>query len=171
MDVDELRADVSQWITDWVSKRNTALGHPPCPFALQALERNQISWVCYGSLDGLKDGFKSIAEKGLDNEVLVIGLDPTVILPFNLSESTRYANEELLMPAGLVALEDHPHDIELVSGQVMNQGKWALILIQSLEKLNNASLMLSKSGYYDVWTDEQKADVVDWRFSRNPRRG
>lgn len=170
MDIDELKSDVAAWIVEWVSKENRSLGHPPCPFALNALERNQIDWLCCESSDELKTAFESLGTDALGNEVLVIGMDPSSISPFDLSDMTKHANAELLMPNGLVALEDHPMDKEVISGQVMNQGKWALVLIQSLEKLNNASRILSKIGYYDRWTRDQMADVVDWRFNRNQDR-
>jgi hypothetical protein len=67
------------------------------------------------------------------------------------------------MPKGLVALEDHPDDIEVVNGATMNQGTWALVLIQESSKLKAASDMLKKQGYYDNWTQEQLDDVVNWR--------
>ena len=67
------------------------------------------------------------------------------------------------MPSGLVALEDHPHDPEIIAGEPMNQGTWAILLVQATAKLNAASKMLAKQGYYDLWTQEQLDDVVNWR--------
>ena len=72
-------------------------------------------------------------------------------------------NRVILMPNGLVALEDHPTSVEIVNGAKMNQGKWILVLIQSIDKLNRASEILKKQGYYDNWSQENLAEVVNWR--------
>jgi len=70
------------------------------------------------------------------------------------------------MPHNIVALEDHPSDVEKVNGVTMNQGKWAMVLLQNTSKLNNASEILRTQGYYDKWTQEELDDVVTWRFEK-----
>ena len=46
----------------------------------------------------------------------------------------------------------------------MNNGKYAIVFIQKLDKLNEASDYLkSKTKYYDVWSQENLDDVVTWR--------
>jgi hypothetical protein len=68
------------------------------------------------------------------------------------------------MTKDIVALEDHPNDPEILSGETMNFGKAILVLVQRLSKLNGASKILKKQGYYDKWPDENYDDVVRWRF-------
>jgi len=105
-----------------------------------------------------------IMEEGkLTNDVVAIGMDPDKISAVELASITKHANDKWLMRCGFVALEDHPHDPEVIAGERMNQGTWALVLIQEIEKLNAASRILTKQGYYDRWTQDQLDDVVTWR--------
>jgi hypothetical protein len=164
--IEQLKADVATWILDWVSVHNDALGVTPCPFAKQALINNKIDFTIAGNLEVLVSLLEMIAKTGLKSEVLIIGMRKEAIHHRELSSVVELANVKHLMPAGYVALEDHPDDEEFVNGVKMNQGTWALILIQATEKLNQASLVLQKQGYYDNWTQEEYNDVVSWRFKK-----
>jgi hypothetical protein len=54
----------------------------------------------------------------------------------------------------LLALEDHPGDPEIVNGVVMNQGTYALVLVQSLSDLNQKAKAMAAKGFYDTWPEE-----------------
>lgn len=163
MSVELFKKDIEHWINNWVSVHNEQLGTIPCPFAKQAMLRDKIAWRVADSPDQLEIILYALMEEGMPNEVLAIGIDPQKITPEELSSITKKANDVWLMPCGLVALEDHPHDIEVVNGATMNQGTWALVLLQESSKLKAASDILRKQGYYDRWTQEQLDDVVNWR--------
>ena len=64
-----------------------------------------------------------------------------------------------------VVLEDHPKIEENVNGVIMNNGKYAICLMQRLSKINRFSDILKRQGYYDVWSEENLEDVVNWRLS------
>jgi hypothetical protein len=64
------------------------------------------------------------------------------------------ANQEFLHRNDLIALEDHPADPEIVNGIVMNQGKYALALVQSLSDLNEKAASMGKKGFYNTWPEE-----------------
>ena len=164
MSSEEFKQDIEDWIIGWVSVHNEQLGHVPCPFARKALADKKIEWLLCEDKDSVEISLYGIMEMGLPNEVVVLGVDPIHISPDELSELTHRANEKWLMPSGIVALEDHPHDTETKNGVIMNQGKWCLILIQEIAKLNDASLKLKAQGYYNKWTPEEMDDVVNWRF-------
>lgn len=164
MNSERFKEDIKTWVFDWVSKHNEQLGHIPCPFAKQAILQDKIEYVWCDSAADLNITLVGIAEQGLPNEVVAIGMDPTEISPGDLTLLTKHANDRWLMPIGLVALEDHPHDPEIIAGEPMNQGTWAILLVQATAKLNAASKMLAKQGYYDLWTQEQLDDVVNWRL-------
>jgi hypothetical protein len=59
-----------------------------------------------------------------------------------------------LLTKNLLALEDHPADPEIVNGVCMNQGTYALALVQSLSDLNDKAQMVAKKGFYDTWPNE-----------------
>ena len=48
-----------------------------------------------------------------------------------------------------VALEDHPDDEENINGVIMNNGKYPIVLMQRLSKIQMFSGFLKKKGYYD----------------------
>jgi len=163
--VAELQHDVENWIHDFVSVYNEQLENIPCPFAKQAVVRHQITYEIAESvsdLDRLCIKYKNPALWEI-KEVLVIGLVPQLISAMTLVDTVERLNKEILIPAGLIALEDHPDNKEVISDVEMNQGKWALILIQSKDKLKNASKILERQGYYKNWTQEQLDEVVTWR--------
>jgi hypothetical protein len=164
--IEQLKADVATWILDWVSVHNDALGVIPCPFAKQALITNKLDFTIAGNIEVLHSLLDMVSRTGLKSEVLVIGMNRNIISPKDLSSIIKDINANVLMPTGYVALEDHPDDEETVNGVKMNQGSWVLILIQLTEKLNQASTMLQKQGYYSNWTQEEYDDVVGWRFKK-----
>jgi len=163
MNIDILKKDIEAWVNDWVSQFNTKLNQIPCPFAKQAMLADKIEYAWCESADHLRITLYALMEEGLPKEVVVIGLDPGTITARSLADVVDLANQKWLMPSGLVALEDHPDDPEIIAGERMNQGTWALVLIQASEKLETASRMLAKQGYYDSWSQENIDDVVSWR--------
>jgi hypothetical protein len=162
--IEELKNDIKDWVLNWVSVYNEQLGQIPCPFAKQALLTNKIDYATADDLDSVKSLCQLFAAGGIKNELFIIGMRKESVTPENLSTFIKHVNNTVLMPANFVALEDHPDDEEIINGVKMNQGKWVLILMQSLDKINQASLILQKQGYYDNWTVEDFDDVVSWRF-------
>ena len=80
-----------------------------------------------------------------------------------LSKLVEGINKRYLMGNNFVALEDHPDDEENINGVIMNNGKYPIVLMQRLSKIQMFSGILKKKGYYDVWTKENLDDVVNWR--------
>jgi hypothetical protein len=54
----------------------------------------------------------------------------------------------------LIALADHPADVETVNGVAMNQGTYAIVFVQSLDKLNHFARLLAPKGFYKGWDEE-----------------
>jgi hypothetical protein len=160
-----LKNDISVWVTDWVSVYNPALEAVPCPFAKQAIVDDKIVYCHCDTREEIIESLKILADNGLagNKEVLVIGIDPAQISSEDFQLLTADANSTYLGSAGFVALEDHPADLEIINGAPMNQGQWALLLVQSKSKLDKASAMLEKQGYYKKWSQENLNDVVEWR--------
>jgi hypothetical protein len=63
-------------------------------------------------------------------------------------------NEQFLVRHNLLALADHPGDPEIVNGVSMNQGTYALALVQSLSDLNHKAKAMADKGFYDSWPEE-----------------
>ena len=166
----ELQADLESWIYEWVSVYNEKLQAVPCPFAKQAYVDNKILIRELSRIDTLTmaDYFAAELENYTyhwpkDKEVVALGCRPNLIDSAELSDIVKRCNEGFLSDRGYIALEDHPDSLEIIAGEVMNQGSWALVLLQSKEKLNKASAILARQGYYKTWSQENLDDVVNWR--------
>jgi hypothetical protein len=71
----------------------------------------------------------------------------------SFSNDIEIANREFLLPNNLLALEDHPDDVEMVNGVCMNQGTYALALVQNLDDLNAKAHQMANKGFYDTWPE------------------
>jgi hypothetical protein len=78
------------------------------------------------------------------------------------------ANQDLLLPADLIVLEDHPADPEIVNGVCMNQGTYAMAMCQSLSDLNNKARMIAAKGFYHAWPEEYLETLFNHR--KDPRK-
>jgi hypothetical protein len=99
---------------------------------------------------------------------VIIAYDPVVHTYKDFSSALNTANKEFLLPNNLLALEDHPADPEIVNGVNMNQGTYALALVQSLSDLNEKAQLVAKKGFYDTWPEEYLTAL--FRHRTDPRQ-
>jgi len=153
MEIEQVRADIESWIENFVEVPHPALGgFPPCPFARQA--RMKRTFEVYLGSDPYYD-LKNRARWGMDNrEVIIYAYDSAEWSHELFSTSIESANIEHLLRADMLALEDHPADIENVNGVIMNQGKYALALVQCLSDLNIKAKQMASKGFYHGWPEE-----------------
>ena len=140
--------DIQKWIEEFVSVHNETIGQVPCPFAKQAMLDERINYVP-GGKHTITPLLNSLASNWDEKyEVVVVYADKDELTPNELKtivdDFNRFARDK-----DVVALEDHPNDPEILNGVSMNFGKAILILVQRLSKLNKASDILKKKGYYD----------------------
>ena len=144
-----------QDLIDWVSFLSEARaefgGLPPCPFALKALTDNKVA-LLPAPVDTVET--ELLLKR---KEVVIYWHDPADI---SAAELTAICDKINTSYPGLVALEDHPEDLEQVSGVTLNQAQWALILIQDRHKLERARAMLKRTDYYKNWSWEYLSDVL-----------
>ena len=153
LDQDTVTADILAWSERFVEVPHPALGGwPPCPFARSA-RLNRTVQVLTGA-DPYFD-LRNRARWGMGKyEVIVYAYDPADWPYARFHSAIESANTEILLARDMLALEDHPEDIEDVNGVVMNQGKYALVLVQSLSKLNVAAKQMGSKGFYHAWPEE-----------------
>ncbi|CAB5221579.1 hypothetical protein UFOVP247_203 [uncultured Caudovirales phage] len=156
------KEDMASWITQWVSVYNEKMKAIPCPFAKQALMKDEIEW---DFAENFLDLIIKLTDFELKKEVAIIGFHRDLV-DFNILEKFVEDINIDMMKRDLVALEDHPDSSEIVFGESMNHGTWGFIAVQSLSKLNRASEILARSGYYKDWPQEYYNDVVAWRFEK-----
>jgi len=162
MDLDTVKQDIENWIVNFVEVPHPALvGWAPCPYARSA--RMKKSYDVHVGVDPYFD-LKNRARWGMGNkEVIIYAYDP-VEWPYELfSDSLKNANREHLLHNNILALEDHPADVEMVNGVCMNQGKYALALVQSLSDLNTKAKLMAEKGFYHNWPEEYLQGLFEHR--------
>jgi hypothetical protein len=166
MDIKTVTADILAWSGNFVEVPHPGLGGwPPCPFARQARLNNTIQ-VLIGA-DPYFD-LRNRSRWGMGaHEVIVYAYDPAEWPYSRFHTSIESANTEFLLRKDMLALEDHPEDVEDVNGVIMNQGKYALVLVQSLSKLDVAAKQMGAKGFYHAWPDEYLTGL--FRHRQDPR--
>ena len=166
MELEQVKQDIESWIVNFVEVPHPALGGwPPCPFARSA--RMKRTFEVYLGSDPYFD-LKNRARWGMGNqEVIIYAYDP-VEWPYELfSSSIKSANTEHLLHNDMLALEDHPSDVENVNGVIMNQGQYALALVQCLSDLNTKAQQMASKGFYHNWPEEYLQGLCQHR--QDPR--
>jgi hypothetical protein len=161
-----VQQDIESWIINFVEVKNPALGNwPPCPYARKARLENDYD-VRIG-LAPLHDLIQ-ISKNGLGGKsVVVIAYDPTRYTHNEFNRDLDIANREFLLPNDLLVLEDHPDDPEIVNSVSMNQGTYALALVQSLSDLNAKAKIMAAKGFYNTWPEEYLTELFQHR--QDPR--
>lgn len=166
--LEEATSYIKKWLNEFVTQPNPLLNNfPPCPYAQQAILDNKISYELADKDINLYLIMK--AEQWDENIDVCVIFVPSRSKRHNsigsemLSSLVKRTNENYLMSNDFVALEDHPDDEENINGVIMNNGKYPIVLMQRLSKIQMFSGFLKKKGYYDVWSKENLDDVVNWR--------
>lgn len=166
LDLNTAKQDIEQWIQNFVEIPHPALGGwPPCPYARAARLKKSYE-IVLGS-EPYED-LKSRGQLGLqDREVWIYVYDPKQCNHTMFSASVRLANQEHLLPQDIIALEDHPDDAEIVNGVSMNQGKYAMVLVQSVSDLDAKAAVMAQRGFYHAWPEQYLQGLFQHR--KDPR--
>jgi hypothetical protein len=153
MNLETVKQDIERWIVNFVEVPHPALGgFPPCPYARSARLKN--SYQVFLGTDPYYD-LKHRARHGMgSSEVIVYAYDPVEWPNELFASSLDHANKDFLLAADLLALEDHPNDVEIVNGVCMNQGTYALALVQSVSDLDTKAQLMARKGFYDTWPED-----------------
>lgn len=167
IDLEQAKKDIESWIVNFVEVPHPALGGwPPCPYARSA--RIKQSFDVRLGRDPYFD-LKLLSRTGLGTwEVIVLVYDPKQWSHEQLSVSIDHANQEFLLRKDILCLEDHPDDVEIVNGVCMNQGTYALALVQSLSDLNTKAKLMADKGFYDSWPKDYLQSLFQHR--KDPRQ-
>lgn len=167
LNLETVKNDIEQWIINFVEVAHPDLGGwPPCPYARRA--RLDQEYEVRIGLDPYYD-LVNVSRFGLnDQKVIVIAYDPKEWLYDQFNHSIEAANKGFLLPKDLIALEDHPDDPEIVNGICMNQGTYALALVQSLSDLNQKARAMARQGFYNAWPEDYLQRLFQHR--EDPRK-
>ena len=167
MDIELVKKEIENWIINFVEKPNELLnGWPPCPYARRARIEKQYD-VRLGShpLTDLVDlSYQGIAPY----EVVILVYNPDTWDRLLFSDMLEQANLQYLLSKDLIVLEDHPDDLEMVNGVCMNQGTYALALVQSKSQLDSHAQAVARKGFYNGWPEHYLQGLFKHR--QDPRQ-
>lgn len=166
MDIAQVQKDIESWLVNFVEVPHPSLGGwPPCPYARRARLDNRYQ-VRLGS--NPYEDLVNISYDGIGNyEVVILAYDPAQWGQDVFSKMLEAANTGYLLDKDLIALEDHPDDVEMVNGVCMNQGTYALALVQHQGELNNKAKLIAQRGFYHSWPEHYLQQLFNHR--KDPR--
>jgi hypothetical protein len=166
LDLTTVQYEIERWIETFVEVPHPALGGwAPCPYARKARLDRDFE-VRLGN-DPYRDAM-NVSVAGLTKSVVIYAYNPELWSHMDFAYRLDQANQHWLLPHDLLALEDHPGDPEIVNGVSMNQGTYALMLVQSLSDLNQKAKLVAKKGFYDTWPEEYLTALFQHR--KDPRK-
>jgi hypothetical protein len=151
LDLERVTYDIERWMANFVEVPHPSLGGwAPCPYARKArLDRDfEIRLGVNPYFD-----LKFISHTGITQSVIIFVYESTAYSYEQFHSQIKSANTEFLSDKNLIALEDHPADPEIVNGVTMNQGTYALALVQNLTDLDQKARALAGKGFYDSWPE------------------
>jgi hypothetical protein len=152
LDLATVQYEIERWIETFVEVPHPALGGwAPCPYARKARLDRDFE-VRLGN-DPYRDAM-NISVAGLSKSVIIYAYESNAWSHMDFAYKINQANQHWLLPHNLLGLEDHPADLEIVNGVSMNQGTYALMLVQNLPDLNEKAQLVAKKGFYDTWPED-----------------
>ena len=166
LDITQVTQDILHWSETFVEVPHPALGNwAPCPFARKARLAGTVK--IFVGTDPYFD-LRNRCRDGLGSaEVVIYAYDPAEWAYDLFHSSLEQANQDFLLSNDLLVLEDHPADAEIVNGISMNQGTYALAMLQSLSKLNTAAAQMHTKGFYNSWPTDYLEQLFQHR--QDPR--
>jgi hypothetical protein len=156
----ESKEFLEKWIVETLSKPHKILSDLPiCPFAKNAYLENKVKII--EVTDYVTEITDQLTVWDDSYEVLVF-VCPDNVIANDFVENVGLLNEKF-MPTNLVLLEDHIDLEEKIDELVFNNGKYNIVLVQRLDKLNQAAEKLHKTAYYKNWPKDYYEQVVSWR--------
>jgi hypothetical protein len=157
----ECKDFLSNWIITFLSTPQEILsGYPPCPYARKALVENKINFV----------SSTNYSDVILEEVTNWNNLFDVLLVECGNVDKDQFVNDvaninNKLLVKGFVALEDHVEIEEPLQHLDFRNGKYNIILVQRLDKINQAGASLKKLGYYNNWSDDMIDSVVTWRLN------
>ena len=155
--------DIISWSKNFLEKPNKDLGGKPvCPFAKKTREDNKLQIV---EIKESKDFLNKVVDEcksfGI-NDVVIVACNDMTITSDELSDYVHALNK-VFVRDDVYLIASYPDDEVigfLESKEFEPDNDFYMILIQSYQKLEDGSSSLSKTDYYEHWSDEYYADTV-----------
>jgi hypothetical protein len=152
LNLETVTHDIERWMANFLEVPHPALGGwTPCPYARRArLDRDFEVRLGRNPFEDLI----AVSYGTLPCSVVIFAYDPKFHPYEQFHAEIEFANTNHLVSKDMIALEDHPADAEIVNGVSMNQGTYALALIQTLSDLNSKAHTMAQKSFYNTWPED-----------------
>jgi hypothetical protein len=166
MELEQVKQAILSWSENFLEQPHPALGNwSPCPYARRARLNHQVD-IRIGT-DPVQD-LQQLCSQGLGAaQVVIYAYDPVSHSRESFAQALEQANQDFLLAADMIVLEDHPADPEIVNGVCMNQGTYALAMCQSLSDLDAKARQMAQKGFYHTWPEQYLEKLFEHR--QDPR--
>jgi len=173
--------DILDWSKNYIEQPSEALGNVPvCPYAKKARETKALKILEVTDHEKLIDSIVEGTEliKDPDTDIVIVGCSDIEITVEELN-ATIHAYNVVFVPQDIYLMASHPYDDEedepvefLETDDWEPDNDFLMVLIQNYDKLERASDMMRKKGYYDKWPLDYYDGTVNKRKSyRRYRHG
>ena len=173
--------DILDWSKNFIEKPNEHLGNVPvCPYAAKARQDNALKIIevtkNYNLIDKIVEGTELIKDSKTD--IVIVACTDIEITVEELNILIEGYNV-VFVPQDIYLMASHPYDDEedepvefLETDGWEPDNDFLMVLIQNYDKLERASDMMRKKGYYDKWPLDYYDGTVNKRKSyRRYRHG
>lgn len=152
MEEEHLRQTIKDWVFDYLSKPNTTTGLVLCPFAKAAWLDNKVNIVFQKG-----EFLQEVVDQAY-------AFDDTydVVICVQIKPEQEYNSLDMACMALNKMLSKEKRDVWLLSFQT----DFAMVFVQRLTDLDDASQKLEKMGYYDCYSSHDYNRLVRERRKR-----
>ena len=166
--------DILDWSKNFIEKPNEYLGDVPvCPYAAKARQDNALKILEVYDHNNLIDKIVEGTELAKDpkTDIIIVGCSDIQITVEELNILIHGYNV-VFVPQDIYLMASHPYDDEedepvefLETEDWEPDNDFLMVLIQNYDKLERASDMMRKKGYYDKWPLDYYDGTVNKRKS------
>ena len=165
--------DILDWSKNFIEKPNEYLGNVPvCPYAAKARQDNTLKILevhkNYSLIDKIVEGTELIKDPKTD--IVIVACSDIEITVEELSILIDGYNI-IFVPQDIYLMASHPYDeeeeepVEFLETNWEPENEFLMVLIQNYDKLERASNIMHKQGYYDKWPQDYYDGTVNKRKS------
>ena len=165
-----IKADILSWSKDFLELPNAALGGKPvCPYAKKARTSGLLDII---EVELSQDLLPKIITqcnkfKNTGKEICIIACPDLSVTPDEL-DNYVHAFNHVYVPQDIYLMAFHPEGYEepvefLENSDWESDNEFLMVLIQSFEKLEQASASLEKIGFYESWDKDYYESTVTKR--------
>ena len=166
--------DILDWSKNYIEQPSEALGNVPvCPYAKKARETKALKILEVTDHEKLIDSIVEGTEliKDPDTDIVIVGCSDIETTVEELN-ATIHAYNVVFVPQDIYLMASHPYDDEedepvefLETDDWEPDNDFLMVLIQNYDKLERASDMMRKKGYFDKWPLDYYDGTVNKRKS------